>query len=111
MRAADLRHQITLQQPGGAQDSVGERITTWSDFATDYAHVEPLSGREQFLAAQQQASTSHMVTMRYQPRYAVIDASWRVKFGARLMVIDAIRNTDERNIELVLMCTESRRVE
>lgn len=111
MRGADLRHQIILQQPGGSQDVVGQRTTTWTDFATVFAAVQPITGREQFLAAQQQASTTHMITIRWSPNLATIDSSWRVKYGTRVFVIDQVRNTDERNIELVLTCTEGLRQE
>lgn len=111
MRAGNLRNRVILQKPEGVRDSVGERQTTWVDVATIWAQVSPFSTKEQFLAAQASASTSHRITMRYSSVYSAISASWRVLFGSRIFVIDGIRNIDERNIYLELICTESSREE
>lgn len=112
MRAGTLRHTVTLQSPGGTKDAFGSRLTTWDDVADVPASVEPISGREQFLAAQRQATTSHIVTIRYGDTWSDIDATWRIKFGARVFTIDAPpRNTEERNKEIILTCTEGPRQE
>lgn len=112
MQAGRLRHSVTLQSPSGTRDAVGERATTWADVATVPADVSPLSGREEFLAAQRQASTTHKLTLRYSSQIAAIDASWRVQYGSRIFTIDEPpRNTDERGREIILMCTEGKRQE
>lgn len=113
MRAGELRHRVKLQSPSGSRDAVGERVTVWTDEATDVpANVRPLNGREQFFAAQKQASTTHLVTIRYGSYVSGIDASWRVMFGSRIFTIDAPpRNIDERNKQLDLLCTEGLSVE
>ena len=112
MQAGQLRHSVILQSPTGTLDSVGERSTTWTDVATVRASVEPLSGREEFLAAQRQATTTHRVTVRYATQISAIDASWRVKFGDRVFTIDEPpRNELEKNRQIVLLCTEGRRQE
>ena len=110
MRAGNLRHQITLQSPQTTRDSVGEQTLAFTTVATVPAEVSPISGREQFLAAQRQASTTHLVTIRYSPDVASLNATWRVLFGTRVFSIDAPpRNIDERNIMLELQCTEGLR--
>ena len=106
-----MQHRVVLQKPGGLRDSVAERDTTWTNVATVYAAVEPVTGREQWIAAQMQQSTTHKVTLHYNPLYAMVDASWRVLFGKRVLVIDSVRNRDEANIELELICTEGLRDE
>lgn len=102
------RHSITLQKPGGARDAVGERVTAWTDVKTVYADISTLTMREQMLVAQRQASTTHKVTLRYDADIAAIDASWRVLFGTRVLVIDGVNNVEERNRTLELLCTEGR---
>jgi len=51
--AGTLRHLVLIEQKtAGTPDPVtGEAPVTWTTFATTYAAIEPLSGRE-FLAAQ-----------------------------------------------------------
>jgi len=62
--AGALRHKLTIQQrienpTDGASDPYYEDITTV------WASIEPLSGRELFLAQQVQATTNHMIRMRF----------------------------------------------
>lgn len=113
MRAGTLRHRVTLQSPAGSQDAVGERVTTWTSVAADEpAEIRPISGREAILASQREATTSHIVRVRYSSAIAALDASWRVLFGTRVFTIDAPpKNIDERNVEIVLECTEGTRQE
>jgi SPP1 family predicted phage head-tail adaptor len=111
MRAGNLRHRVILQSPGGVIDEFGERETTWTDVATVWASIDPLSVREQFLAQQAQSITTHKVKFRYDSSLSVINASWRVKFGTRVFVIDGVINKDERNKEYELLCTEGLREE
>jgi SPP1 family predicted phage head-tail adaptor len=75
------------------------------------ARIEPLSGREEFLAAQRQATTTHLITIRHSSLISALDASWRIAFGARVFTIDNIRNVDERSREMDLLCTEGKRRE
>jgi SPP1 family predicted phage head-tail adaptor len=112
MRAGKLRHRVTVQSPAGTRDAVGERQTTWTDVAANVpASIEPLAAREQFLAAQAQASTTHRVRLRYSSDLSALNASWRIKFGDRVLVIDGVRNIEERNMEFELLCTEGLREE
>jgi SPP1 family predicted phage head-tail adaptor len=113
MDAGKLRHRITFQGPMGSRDAVGERVTTWTDEASVWAEIRPLTAREQFIAAQQQASTTHFVSVRYRVLLAaLIVASWRIKFHQRIFTIDGLpKNIDERNIELQFACTEGLSVE
>lgn len=111
MRAGKLRHRVTLQSPGGALDAVGERVTTWTNVATVWASVEPLSTGERHIAAQAHAFVTHRVTLRYESLIAAVNASWRVLLGARVLTIEGVRNLDERNVTIELVCTEGDRQE
>jgi len=111
MRAGKLRHRVILQSPGGERDAYGERQTTWTNEATVWASIEPLVAREQFLAAQSELSTTHRVRIRYSTEISGLTAAWRIKFGVRILVIDGIRNIEEKNKEFELLCTEGPREE
>src|ERR1051326_8896791 len=86
----DLPHMITLQKPNHVErrDEVGATIADFVDVETVHAKVSPLSGREEFLAAQMQATTTHSVTVRWSPKNNLADGSWRIKFGTRLLLLD-----------------------
>ena len=108
MRSGALGQRITLQQRTVAQDPTGGQLATWSDVATVWAEVTPLSGRE-LIAAQAVASeTSHQVTMRWQPAFADSKtvAAMRVVYNGRHFNITAAINDDERNRTLVLLVSE-----
>lgn len=111
MRSGTLRHRITLQSPAGSRDAVGERTTTWTDVATVFASVNPLSVRELLAAGQTQSEVSHRVRLRYSAALSALDASWRILFGSRVLVIHGVRNIDEHKREFELMCSEGLREE
>jgi SPP1 family predicted phage head-tail adaptor len=104
MRSGLLRHKIEFQEKVTLRDSMGGEMVTWEPYCYSWASIEPLSGREYFAAQQAQASISHKMKMRYQ---AGIKPYHRIMWGDRTFDINAIINTDEKNRELVLFCTEA----
>jgi len=104
MRIGPMRHRITLEAPAESQGSDGSVTRTWAPFATVWASVEPLLGREYFDAQREQADVSHRVRMRY---LAGVTHNMRVVLGSRVFEIESVLNAGERDRELVLMCRES----
>lgn len=112
MRAGRLDNRVNVQSPTGSRDAVGERVTSWSNVVTDYpAGIEPLKVAERNIASQQHSSTTHRIMLRYASALSTIDASWRILFGSRIFTIDGVRNINEKNRELELLCTEGLREE
>lgn len=111
MRAGNLRHRVILQSPAGSRDAVGERTTTWTAVATVWASINPLTVRELLAAGQLQSETSHRVRIRHSSAVSAIDASWRVLFGSRVLVIQGVRNIEEGDREIELLCSEGVREE
>lgn len=103
MRAGELRHRITIQQKTVVRDTYGGETVTWTNTATVWAAVEPLSGREYFSAQQVQAEVNHRIRIRYR---AGITTTMRVLWGTRVFDILAIINLQERGREIHLMCKE-----
>lgn len=68
MRAGKLRHKVKIQAPGLTQDPVsGEMLPGWTDFASVWASIEPLSARD-FIAAQaNQSEITARIVIRYRP--------------------------------------------
>jgi SPP1 family predicted phage head-tail adaptor len=103
MRAGELRHSVSLQRVTETQSESGEITETWTTLATVRAAVEPLEGREQYLAQAVHATATTRVRLRY---YAGLTAKDRVLFGTRPLNILGITDPDERHRELILLCEE-----
>ena len=103
MKAATLRHRVSLQSAADTADGGGGASTVWSDVATLWASVEPLKGAEHLTAQQLESRLTHRVRLRH--RIGVTTAM-RVKFGARIFNIRAVINPAMRDRLLVLLCEE-----
>lgn len=103
MRAGRLRHRITIQQKSVSQDAYGEEDATWSTYLQTWASVEPLEGREYMEGRAQAQAVSHRVLMRHRDG---VTAEMRVLHGSRVLQIESVLNTRERDEELELMCRE-----
>lgn len=93
MQAGKLRHRVTIQKNTPVKDyDSGDWVDNWSDVATVWAAIEPLSARE-FIAAQStQSKVTARIVIRYRPG---IDSSMRLLHSVQ-------GNTTIYNIEGVL---------
>jgi SPP1 family predicted phage head-tail adaptor len=101
--AGDLRHSVRIQAYRQVSDGGGGTTKEWTDYANIRAHISPIAGREVTINGQIEARLSHRVTMRWLPG---LEASMRVLFGSRPFNIRWIRNLDERNRWIELLCEE-----
>jgi len=101
MRSGRLRHRVTIQQPVPDRSIGGE--DSWHDYATVWAAIEPLRGREYLAAQQEGAEVTGRITMRY---IAGVKQTMRIKHGSRIYEIVSPINPEERNAELQLMVKE-----
>lgn len=103
MRAGRLRHRITIQDKTVVQNSFGEEDITWTEFATVWASVEPLRGRE-FLDGRMVTAE---VTTRIRIRHLDgVRPEMRVVHGSTNYDVLAVIHLEERNREDQLMCQE-----
>lgn len=68
-----------------------------------WAAIEPLTGRELYVAQQRVAEVSHKVTIRWFPGILANQGIW---YGKRLFDIQVVLDPDERKCFLVLLCKE-----
>jgi SPP1 family predicted phage head-tail adaptor len=104
--AGKLRHRVTVQHlvAGSPQQTAsGQPDTSWQEFMTVWASIEPLNGRELFAAQEHHAEVTHRVRMRY---HDGITPLMRVKFGDRYFGIFSVIDLELRGRELQLMCSE-----
>ena len=101
--AGNLTDRIVIEQAAETRNSVGEVTLSWSTFATVWADVQALSGREAERYGQIVGFTGHKVTIRQLPGVKV---SMRVIYeSTRTLEIGAI-NEYERGWYVELICTE-----
>lgn len=103
MNIGTLRHKISFQSRTISRDTFGAETVTWRTEKTVWASVEPISGREYFLAQQVQSEVTHVIKIRY---YDGVRTDWRVIFGSRIFDIKSVINLKERNNQMALMCRE-----
>jgi SPP1 family predicted phage head-tail adaptor len=102
--AGRLRHRILIVQPTLAQDaSGGTQEDQANTFATVWASIEALSGRELYAAQQKVSQVTHKITIRWWPG---VKANMNVQFEDREFQIESVENPDEQKKMLVLLCME-----
>jgi SPP1 family predicted phage head-tail adaptor len=95
---------VNLQAFTEQVDAYGGRVKAWTTYATVWAAIEPLSGKELLAAEGLVAEASVRVKIRYR---SGVDPGDRVIFGSRTLDINAVVNRDERNVDLELLCKEA----
>jgi len=103
MNPGELKHRVTIQERSVTRDTDGGESESWVDFATVWAAVEPLQGREFFAAQQTNSEVTGKVRLRY---LAGVKPTMRVLFGARVFDILAAVCPAEDQRETVLMVRE-----
>ena len=112
MDIGKLDKRITLQIRSATLDDYGQELNSWSDFATVWANVKPVSGREKLRAMAIESVLTHTVAIRYDVRFMppkVVDA-WRIRYvtpaGVRIFNINAAQDLDEARKHIIFDCTE-----
>tara|TARA_R100000655_G_scaffold71369_1_gene109739 strand:+ start:7904 stop:8224 length:321 start_codon:yes stop_codon:yes gene_type:complete len=103
MRAASLRHRVSIQTESSSVDTYGEPTHSWSTDETVWAMVEPVSGNEQSVGEGQSSIITHRVMMRYT---ANATPKKRLLFGSKILGIESVINDLERNEFLILQCKQ-----
>lgn len=104
MRIGSLRHEVTIQSLAEGVNVAGDTVATWSDVATVWADIQPLSARE-FIAGQAlQSDVSARITIRY---LEGITAAMRVVHGATIYNIRGVLPDQASGREyLTLPCSQ-----
>tara|TARA_R100000655_G_scaffold99311_1_gene143113 strand:+ start:162 stop:482 length:321 start_codon:yes stop_codon:yes gene_type:complete len=103
MRAGALRHRLIIQSVGNTLDDYGDLSNSYSNVATVWGSISPISGGEQEIADEITGVVTHRVKIRYKSGVTCQD---RISYNSRTFQIESVRNWDERNIFLELLCKE-----
>ena len=100
-----MRCPVSFEGRGSAQDSVGQQSTTWTTLGTAMAAIEPIRGREYYIASGDKADVTHEVRLRALPMF--LKPRDRMKYGTRIFDIKSVIDVSERDREWLLMCVEA----
>ncbi len=105
---ARLRHRVVLQAPVMSADGAGGFSRAWEDVAELWAEITPAQPRawqatEPVVNQHQQSKVFLRVALRYR---AGIRPDMRLMYGARILIIRAMENVDERGAEIGLLVEE-----
>ena len=104
MRAGQLRHPVTIQSFTTVADEYGSKEKTWVEFKPMRAAIWPQKTKEVEVNGKLVVLATSTIRVRYIPG---VTPSMRVKFGERIFEILGIKNFEERNQYLDLMCREN----
>lgn len=100
MNPGKLRHRVAILKKTTGADPDGYPMETWDTFATVWAAVEPIAGREHFQAAAVQAQHQVRFTMRYRKD---ITPDMRLQYDGQDYEIKAILDLGGRGAWLQVM--------
>jgi len=106
---AEMNKRISMQSLDSDLESslTGEPIRSYTEYAVVWAKIRTLSGRERNAAQQVQATMSHELTVRYSSDVSGAMPTDRVVYGSRIFDVKDVRNIDEANIEIRMLCVET----
>lgn len=103
MEIGKLRHRVEIQRKEVKTDELLQQSNVWATYATVWASIRPVKGREYIAVKQVNAEISAVITIRY---LSGITPEMRILFGNRVFGIVSVINVDERSRVLELMCRE-----
>ncbi len=103
MRAGELQHRVTIQQPARAGSGTG-RAVNWQPVARVWAKIQPVRSTDRTAEGHFQTIRLYRVTIRYQKG---LDTKMRVVYGDRTFQISSLVDVDEHHRQLDLLCEES----
>ena len=99
--SGSMFNRVTFVNPA-TRDTDGSQLAG-TDFATSWAKVAVLQGRELYKAQEVVQEVTHMVTIPY---LAGVQENMTISFDSRTFIIEAIDDPDERKVELRVLCRE-----
>jgi SPP1 family predicted phage head-tail adaptor len=99
-----MRNPVAFERRTVQQDSVGQQVDVWTEYASAMVSIEPIRGRAYFQASAERADITHELRLR---SISGIMPRDRAVYGSRLFEIRSVIDVSERDRELVLMCIET----
>ncbi|WP_445304317.1 phage head closure protein [Neorhizobium sp. SOG26] len=101
-----LTARLSLETATATPDGQGGATTTWTEAASLWARIEPVSFQLRQDAGAETGTITHRVWMRFRQD---IQAGQRLRKGERVFVVKLVRDPDETERYLVCQCEEKAR--
>ena len=98
-----MNHRIVLQSQTKTADGMGGSSIAWTDTATLWADIMPISAQERTQSDRLTLDITHRIIIRHR---TVSATTQRFKFGTRIMNIASSYNPDESSSHLVILARE-----
>lgn len=98
-----LRRRAVLQAAELVPDDSGGAVAAWHEVAEVSVHVEPISAERQQRFGQNEVAVTHRVTCRAR---GDVERGMAFVIGPRQLVVEDVRDPDERGRYLVCRCRE-----
>ncbi|MEO3387846.1 phage head closure protein [Mesorhizobium sp. CAU 1741] len=98
-----FRHEVALEAVELAPDGAGGHFETWSEIATLFARIEPISATNRFGADQRLEGVTHRVTMRWR---ADVASGMRLRRLTRSLAVVNVHDPDESGRYIVCQARE-----
>lgn len=102
MNPGRLKFRIRLESPGTTQNAIGETVAGWTHFATVYADIVDISGREYVAAGASQNTANTKITIRHLDG---VTNAMRALHGSNTYNVESVLGQDKKS--LLLMCTRA----
>lgn len=108
MAAPGVRNSIVdFQENSTTTATDGQKTASWVTRFRRFVAVIPRGGSERWLFEQVRAEIDHLVHADWDERLSEIaPATWRIKYGSRLLNVDAIFDPDGNRRTLRIFATE-----
>ncbi|ATA26808.1 head-tail adaptor protein [Brenneria goodwinii] len=108
MKAGRLRHRVTIQNFTTTRDAGGQPIETWSDGATVWAEVAPISGRELVASGAVSAEATIRVWMRFRRDVSAVSRLLCLNGPFKDLTLDIIGPPipDGKSTRLEILCKQ-----
>lgn len=101
MRAGKMRELVEIQSKSVTRAADGGEVVSWSTYASVYAQVQPIGGREYAAIRMAQSDITHRFRIRY---LSGVATTMRVVWDGRPYDIAEAINVDARDAQLELLC-------
>lgn len=101
MNIGRMTKKITIRSSTRANNSYGEPVETWADFATKWAEVNTKTLAEDFIADKKRTREPIEFRIRYT---SGVTNQMKVVYGGNDYDILSVVNTDLKNKEMILTC-------
>lgn len=109
MNSGRLRHRVSIQQRSGGQDSLGQPLDDWSEYAQVWAAIDDQRGRQ--IVESREATVNELTTaLRIRYRADIVPEMRAVELchaGRTFDIID-VQYTQPPRPEVMLECLERR---